>query len=160
LRFGEGTMKIAEMLRKEFVLEELKARNKRDTLVELAGVFAKGKCKIDPEAMLHVLIEREKLGSTGIGDGIAIPHGKLAGLDEMVIAFGRSREGIDFEAMDGKPAHLFFLLMAPVNSSGQHLKALAKISRMMKDGVFRRNLLEAKMHDDLVRIIAEKDDES
>lgn len=160
MRFGEGTMKITEMLRKEFVLEELKAGNKRDTLAELAGVFAKGERRVDPEAMLHALLEREKLGSTGIGDGIAIPHGKLAGLDEMVIAFGRSREGIDFEAMDGKPAHLFFLLMAPVNSAGQHLKALAKISRMMKDGVFRRNLLEAKMHDDLVRIIAEKDDES
>jgi nitrogen PTS system EIIA component len=160
LRFGEGTMKITEMLKREFILEELKASNKRDTLAELAGVFMKGACRVDPEAMLHVLMEREKLGSTGIGDGIAIPHGKLAGLDEMVIAFGRSRAGIDFEAMDGKPAHLFFLLMAPVNSSGQHLKALAKISRMMKDGAFRRNLLEAKRHDELVRIIAEKDDES
>jgi PTS system nitrogen regulatory IIA component len=160
LSFGEGTVKITEMLRKEFVLEKLKAGNKRDTLAELAGVFVKGECRVDPEAMLHVLMEREKLGSTGIGDGIAIPHGKIAGLDEMVIAFGRSKEGIDFEAMDGKPAHLFFLLMAPVNSAGQHLKALAKISRMLKDGDFRRNLLEAKMHDDLVRIIAEKDDES
>ncbi len=110
--------------------------------------------------MLHVLLEREKLGSTGIGDGIAIPHGKLAGLDEMVIAFGRSREGIDFEAMDGKPVHLFFLLMAPENSAGQHLKALAKISRMMKDELYRRALLEAKTHEDLVRIIAEKDDET
>jgi PTS system nitrogen regulatory IIA component len=160
LRFGKGIMKITDMLRKEFVLEELKAGNKRDALAELAGVFAKGECRVDHEAMLHVLLEREKLGSTGIGDGIAIPHGKIAGLDEMVIAFGRSKEGIDFEAMDGKPAHLFFLLMAPVNSAGQHLKALAKISRMMKDGSFRRNLLKAKMHDDLVRIIAEKDDES
>ncbi len=153
-------MKITEMLRKEFILEELKAGNKRDVLAELVAVFAKGGGRIDPEATLQVLLEREKLGSTGIGDGIAIPHGKLAGLDEMVIAFGRSREGIDFEAMDGKPAHLFFLLMAPVNSSGQHLKALARISRMLKDGVFRRNLLEAKRHDDLVRIIAEKDDET
>ena len=153
-------MKITELLKKEFILEELKAGNKRDTLAELSGVFAKGACRVDPGAMLHVLMEREKLGSTGIGDGIAIPHGKIAGLDEMVIAFGRSRGGIDFEAMDGKPAHLFFLLMAPANSAGQHLKALAKISRMMKDGVFRRKLLEAKMHDDLVRIIAEKDEES
>ncbi len=140
-------------------MRSLKAQNKREALAELAGVFAKGKIKVDSEAMLHVLLEREKLGSTGIGDGIAIPHGKLAGLDEMVVAFGRSREGIEFEAMDGKPVHLFFLLMAPENSAGQHLKALAKISRMLKDGAFRKNLLEAKMHDDLVRIIAEKDDE-
>jgi PTS system nitrogen regulatory IIA component len=153
-------MKITELLKKEFVLEDLKARNKREVLAEMVGVFAKGKDQADPEAMLHVLLEREKLGSTGIGEGIAIPHGKLAGLDQMVVAFGRSRDGIDFESMDGKPAHLFFLLMAPDNSAGQHLKALAKISRMLKDPVFRSRLMEAKMHDDLVRAIAEKDDET
>ena len=153
-------MKITEMLKREFVLEQLKAGNKRDALAELAGVFAQGRINVDSEAMLHVLLERERLGSTGIGDGIAIPHGKLPGLEEMVVSFGRSREGIAFEAMDGKPVHLFFLLMAPENSAGQHLKALAKISRMLKDANFRKNLLEAKMHEDLFRIIVEKDDET
>jgi len=153
-------MKITEMLKKEFILEELKAGNKREALAEMVGLFAKGNIRSDPEAMLRVLLEREKLGSTGIGDGIAIPHGKLAGLEEMMIAFGRSREGIDFEAMDGQPVHLISLLIAPENSAGQHLKALAKISRMMKDELYRRALLEAKTHDDLVRIIAEKDDEN
>lgn len=153
-------MKITEMLKREFVLEQLKAGNKRDALAELAGVFAQGRIKVDSEAMLQVLLERERLGSTGIGDGIAIPHGKLHGLEEMVVSFGRSREGIAFEAMDGKPVHLFFLLMAPENSAGQHLKALAKISRMLKDANFRKSLLEAKMHEDLFRIIAEKDDET
>jgi len=153
-------MKITEMLKREFVLEQLKAANKRDALAELAGVFAQGRINVDSEAMLHVLLERERLGSTGIGDGIAIPHGKLPGLEEMVVSFGRSREGIAFEAMDGKPVHLFFLLMAPENSAGQHLKALAKISRMLKDANFRKNLLEAKMHEDLFRIIVEKDDET
>jgi PTS system nitrogen regulatory IIA component len=153
-------MKITEMLKREFVLEQLKAENKRDALAELAGVFAQGRVNVDSEAMLHILLERERLGSTGIGDGIAIPHGKLPGLEEMVVSFGRSREGIAFEAMDGKPVHLFFLLMAPENSAGQHLKALAKISRMLKDANFRKNLLEAKMHEDLFRIIVEKDDET
>lgn len=160
MRFEDTGMKITEMLKREFVLEQLKAGNKRDALAELAGVFAKGRIKFDPEAMLHVLLERERLGSTGIGDGIAIPHGKLEGLEEMLVSFGRSREGIDFEAMDGKPVHFFFLLMAPENSAGQHLKALAKISRMMKDATFRKNLLEAKMHEDLFRIIAARDDET
>jgi PTS system nitrogen regulatory IIA component len=160
LRFGETTMKITEMLRQEFILDEIQAGSKRETLAELVGLIARGNIRSDPEAMLRVLLEREKLGSTGIGDGIAIPHGKLAGLGEIVIAFGRSRKGIDFEAMDGKPVHLISLLIAPENSAGQHLKALARISRMMKDEVFRRNLLEAKTHDDLVRIIAEKDDET
>lgn len=159
MSFKESSMKITELLKKEFILEQLKAKSKQEALAELAGVFIKGKIKFDSGAMLRVLLEREKLGSTGIGDGIAIPHGKLAGLDEILVAFGRSREGIAFEALDGKPVHLFFLLMAPENSAGQHLKALAKISRMLKDGVFRKKLLEARMHDDLVRVITEKDDE-
>jgi nitrogen PTS system EIIA component len=159
VRFDDACMKITEMLRREFVLEDLKARNKHDVLAELANVFANGKTNVNPEAMLHVVLERERLGSTGIGDGIGIPHGKVTGLDEMVVSFGRSREGIEFDAMDGKPVHLFFLLMAPENSAGQHLKALAKISRMLKDPNFRKNLLNAKTHEDLFRIIAEKDDE-
>ena len=149
-------MKITEILKKGFILEELKAKSKREVLVELAGAFAKGKLEFDSDAMLHVLLEREKLG---IGDGIAIPHGKLAGLEEMIAAFGRSREGVDFEAMDGKPVHLFFLLMAPENSVGQHLKALAKISRMIKDEAFRKKLLAAKECDELFQVLAEKDDE-
>jgi PTS system nitrogen regulatory IIA component len=152
-------MKMTDLLRDEFIIEELKAKNKRDTLAELAGVLAGKEGSVTSELMLHALLEREKLGSTGIGDGIAIPHGKIAGLDEMKVAFGRSRNGIDFESMDGKPGRLFFLLMAPENSAGQHLKVLAKMSRMLKDPVFRKNLMEAKGHGDLVRIIAEKDDE-
>jgi nitrogen PTS system EIIA component len=152
-------MKITEMLLQEFVLEELKARNKHDALMELTSVFAQGKIEVDPEAMLHVLLERERLGSTGIGDGIAIPHGKVSGLDRIVVSFGRSREGIGFEAMDGKPVHLFFLLMAPENSTGLHLKALARISRMLKDPDFRKDLLDAKRHGELFGIIARKDDE-
>ena len=152
-------MKITELLRKEYILEQLKAKNKEEVLAELAGVFARGAIKFDSGAMLRALLEREKLGSTGIGDGIAIPHGKFAGLKEILVAFGRSRAGIAFAALDGKPVHLFFLLMAPENSAGQHLKVLAKISRMLKDGAFRKRLLEARMHDDLVRVITEKDDE-
>lgn len=152
-------MNIMEMLKPEFIIEELRAINKRDVLAELIAVIAKGGGSFDPEAMLRVFLEREQLGSTGIGDGIAIPHGKLAGLDETVLAFGRSRKGVEFAALDGKPVHLFFLLAAPENSASRHLKALARISRMLKDGVFRKNLLEAKVRDDLVRIIDQKDDE-
>jgi PTS system nitrogen regulatory IIA component len=152
-------MKMMDMLKAEFVIEKLNAVNKRDVLAELIAVIAKGEDSVDPEAMLRIFLEREQLGSTGIGDGIAIPHGRLAGLDGPVLAFGRSRGGVAFEALDGKPVHLFFLLAAPENSAGQHLKVLAKISRMLKDGVFRKNLLEAKVRDDLVGIIAQKDDE-
>ena len=150
-------MNFTEILKRDFILEELEARNQHDVLAELVGVFAKGGVRFDPEAMLQVLLERERLGSTGIGDGIAIPHGKLQGLDEILLSFGRSSEGIAFDAMDGKPVHLFFLLMAPENSAGLHLKILAKISRMLKDPALRDNLLRAKSKDTKTRIIEEQE---
>lgn len=150
-------MNIKELLRKDFIIESMEAVNKRDALAELSGVFKRAS-QVDSEEMLQVLLEREKLGSTGIGNGIAIPHGKLSSLNEMLISFGRSKRGIEFEAMDGKPVHLFFLLMAPENSAGQHLRALAKISRMLKDADFRKSLIEAETADELMEVIAEKDD--
>jgi PTS system nitrogen regulatory IIA component len=136
----------------------LKAKSKRAVLAELSEIFTRDHEGIQNEAMVDVLLDREKLGSTGIGDGIAIPHGKLKGLESLVISFGRSREGIDFESIDGKPVHIFFLLMAPESSTGQHLKALAKISRMLKDPEFRSDLMSAKNAEELYRKIAEKDD--
>jgi PTS system nitrogen regulatory IIA component len=151
-------MKIIDMLKTDYILEELKSDNKRDVLKELVGSFMKIHQKLDSEATLNVLFEREKLGSTGIGEGIAIPHGKITGLDQLILSFGRSAVGIDFDAMDGKPVHLFFLLIAPENSAGQHLKTLAKISKMLKDGVFRTKLMAAKSKDELYKIIANQDD--
>jgi nitrogen PTS system EIIA component len=151
-------MKIIDMLKTDYILEELKSDNKRDILKELVGSFMKIHQKLDSEATLNVLFEREKLGSTGIGEGIAIPHGKITGLDQLILSFGRSAVGIDFDAMDGKPVHLFFLLIAPENSAGQHLKTLAKISKMLKDGVFRTKLMAAKSKDELYKIIANQDD--
>ena len=153
-------MKIMDIFRKEYIIEELKARTKRDVLAELSGVIIRDNGKIDHELMINALLEREKLGSTGIGDGIAIPHGKLAGLEELIVSFGRSREGVEFDSMDGKPATLFFLLLAPESTTGLHLKALAKISKMLKDNAFRKKLIEAKSKDELYLIIADKDDAS
>ncbi len=151
-------MQINDMFDKDYIIEELKATSKRAVLAELSEIFSRDQKGLAPGAMVDVLLEREKLGSTGIGDGIAIPHGKLKGLDRLVISFGRSRQGIDFDAIDGKPVHIFFLLMAPESSTGQHLKALAKISRMLKDPEFRNGLLEAKSAEEIYRKIAEKDE--
>ena len=150
-------MNLTEILKRDLILEELEARNQHAVLDELVRVFAMGGVRFDPEAMLQVLLERERLGSTGLGDGIAIPHGKLQGLDEILLSFGRSSEGISFDAMDGKPVHLFFLLMAPENSAGLHLKILAKISRMLKDPALRDNLLRAKSKERIWRIIEEQE---
>ncbi|ABC77094.1 PTS sugar transporter subunit IIA [Syntrophus aciditrophicus] len=153
-------MKITDLLKKDFIIEELVSTGKQEVLEELSRSFQKGNVKFNLDAMIKVLLEREKLGSTGIGDHIAIPHGKLNGLDDLIVAFGRSSRGIDFDAMDGKPVNLFFLLMAPEHSTGQHLKALAKISRMLKDHHFRKSLMETKSKDELYQIIADKDDQT
>jgi len=147
-----------DIFRKEYIIEELKAKTKKDVLAELSGVIYRENGAIDHALMVNTLLDREKLGSTGIGDGIAIPHGKLADLDELIVSFGRSRQGVEFESMDGKPANLFFLLLAPENTTGLHLKALAKISKMLKDSTFRKKLIEAKSKDELYVTIADKDD--
>jgi PTS system nitrogen regulatory IIA component len=150
-------MNIRDMLKREFIIKDLKATGKRGVLEEMAQVFTDQNGRADRETMVRVLLEREKLGSTGIGDGIAIPHGKLAGIEEILVGFGRSRTGVDFNSLDGRPVHLFFLIMAPDTSSAQYLKVLAKISRMLKDAKLRKDLLEAVSADDLYRVIETMD---
>ncbi|HEU20104.1 MAG TPA: PTS sugar transporter subunit IIA [Deltaproteobacteria bacterium] len=150
-------MNITDLLQKEFIIEELKSKSKKEVLYELSETFLRGNITIDLDAMVEVLLEREKLGSTGIGDGIAIPHGKLPGLENLIVSFGRSHTGIDFDSLDGKPVHIFFLLMAPENSAGQHLKALAKISRMLKEEEFRKKLMNTATLDDIYHVIENKD---
>jgi PTS system nitrogen regulatory IIA component len=150
-------MKISEILSKDLLIPNLQSKDKKAILEELAGVLiAQGKLA-DRDKVVEVLLQREKLGSTAIGDGIAIPHGKMKGLDGVVISFGRSKEGVDFESIDQKPTHLFFLLMAPENSAGIHLKALARISRLLKDPSFRKRLMDAESREELFDIISEED---
>jgi len=151
-------MRLEQMLKIENINEDLQAKTKTEALLELSSMITKGYPILDQASVFNVLQQREKLGSTGIGDGIAIPHGKVSDLKEVVVSFGRSREGIDFEALDGKPVHIFFLLLAPEDCAGQHLKALARISKMLKTGNFRRKLMEAKDKTDLYKIIMEQDE--
>jgi len=155
---GVNFMQLADLLKKELVNADIKARTKKAVLAELVDIIIQSGIKLDQEAVVQVLLQREKLGSTGIGQGIAIPHGKINNINDLIVAFGRSHEGVDFESMDGKPAHIFFLLLAPENSAGKHLKALAKISKMLKMDNFRKALLEAKSQDDLYKLIIDQDD--
>jgi nitrogen PTS system EIIA component len=113
--------------------------------------------RLDPQRLLDTLLEREKLGSTGIGEGVAIPHGKVAGLPALVASFGRAPFGIDFRAIDGKPTQLFFTLVAPENSAGAHLKALARISRIFKNPSFRDAILRAPSAEEIFRLIEAED---
>lgn len=151
-------MKITDILVKDAVVLNIAAVEKRDVLAEMAGALAKAEPDVvAADTLLEVLCEREGLQSTGIGEGVAIPHGKLPRLHRLLATFARSREGIDFEAIDGQPTHLFFLLVVPEHSGGQHLKALARISRFFRDATFRDRLMEAESLDDVYRAIEEED---
>jgi len=142
----------------EFLNENMLAKTKTEALDELVNTLIKGGLKLHSAKVIEVLQQREKLGSTGIGDGLAIPHGKISTLDEIVVAFGRSKEGVDFDSLDGKPVHIFFLLLAPENSVGQHLKVLAKISKMFKKANFRQKLIETESKSNLYKLIIEQNE--
>jgi nitrogen PTS system EIIA component len=151
-------MKISDFLNPELIIPELAARTKEEVLMELADRIARNFSGVSAEKLLQILKDREKLGSTGIGDGFAIPHGKSRSINQMIISFGRSREGIPFDSMDGKPAHYFFVLIAPENSAGDHLKALAKISRFLKNSLFKESLANANGREALQKLIQDQDD--
>lgn len=152
-------MKLSEILEEDNIILDLKAKDKNGVLEELAEVMTNHEPSLDTGSLIRVLLERERLGSTGIGDGVAIPHGKFRGVTHPVISFGRSLKGLDFESMDGQPAFLFFLLVAPENSASVHLKALAKIARILKNGSFRKVLMEASTKKELYQTIIQNDEE-
>ncbi|MBI2083945.1 MAG: PTS sugar transporter subunit IIA [Deltaproteobacteria bacterium] len=153
-------MKIKQILAKDAIISSLKATSKENVLVEMASLLCRQIPDISPEGITRILIEREKLGSTGIGNGVAIPHGKISQLTQITTAFGRSLPGIPFDSQDSKPAHLFFVLLAPENAASLHLKALARLSRLLKDVHFRNKLLEAKDEQQLYQYIIEEDEKS
>lgn len=152
------SVKIAEMLDPAAIVAELRSTGKNDVLAELADALVSANPALNRADVLRVLLERERLGSTGIGDGIAIPHGKLKNLDNQMIAFGLSRKGVDFDAMDGKPARLFFLLIAPEEAVGIHLKTLARISKLLKVPMVRERLQAAADRQQIHRIIVEEEE--
>jgi PTS system nitrogen regulatory IIA component len=150
-------MKIEDILTEAMVVPALAGHTKADVIEELAAVVARQHGEIDHPRLVQALEDRERLNSTALGEGVAIPHGKLAGVKRVIAAFGRSPGGVDFSSLDGKPTHLFFLLVAPEDSAGAHLKALARISRLLKDEAFRARLMRAEDAAALYRTIREED---
>jgi PTS system nitrogen regulatory IIA component len=146
-----------DILVRDAVVLDLESSQKAGVLAEMARALAAAEEGISAEDLLRVLEEREALQSTGIGEGVAIPHGKLPGLHRLIASFARSREGVDFDSIDGQTTQLFFLLVVPEHSGGQHLKALARISRFFRDAAFRTRLHEAQSLDDVCRAIEEED---
>ena len=153
-------MRIQDIIPPEAVVDGLRAETKEGVLRELSEAICRRHPDLSPDRLTAILMDREGLGSTGIGDGVAIPHGKIPGIDRLFAVFGRSPGGVQFASLDGKPARLFFLILAPENSAGMHLKALARISRLLKDQRFRGRLLAAEGADGLSQVLREEDERS
>jgi nitrogen PTS system EIIA component len=153
-------MKVVDFLSPDAIIPALTGATKADVLAEMATFFAERQAAqnvIDAQALRFILEERELLASTAIGDGIAIPHGKLDNIDRLIGVLGRSVAGLAFDSIDGRPTHIVFLLVAPSNSAGLHLKALARLSRLFRDADFRQRLLAAADSATMYRTIAEED---
>lgn len=151
-------MKLTDILSPRAVTLDLKAHGKKEALEELCGLLGAAGKLPDQQAFLSTLLEREALGSTGIGQGVAIPHGKSRAVPAQAAALGLSRRGVEFESLDGEPVHILFLLAAPPEAAGPHLKALARISRLLKDKLFRQAVRDAASVDEIIRIIGEEDE--
>jgi PTS system nitrogen regulatory IIA component len=151
-------MKISDILNRDAILPDLCSETKADVIQELAGAIAP-LAHTDPASIGQVLLERESLGSTGIGGGIAIPHGKLPSVKEVCVGFGRSSKGVEYDALDNLPVHIFFLLLTPEDSTGGHLKVLAQISKLLKMDMFKDRLKTAQSAREIFDIIAEQDEE-
>lgn len=150
-------MKISEILTKKNIIKDLKSFDKESVLEELSN-FLKDRGEIpNKENLLLSLLEREKLGSTGIGENVAIPHAKIRDIDKIITVFARSQIGVEFESLDQKPVNFIYLILAPENSTGQHLKALARISRLFKNPSLRESVLRANEIDQIYSILVDED---
>jgi nitrogen PTS system EIIA component len=150
-------MKIDEILKKESVIADLVGKNKLEVIKEMTECLKRNNTIKDDQALFATLMEREKLGSTGIGENVAIPHGKSDELTQIITVFARSLGGVDFESLDQKPVHFVCMVIAPAHSTGQHLKALARISRLFKNQALREGILKAEDTNAIYSILLEED---
>jgi nitrogen PTS system EIIA component len=151
-------LKITDFLDAGRIIPDLKGKDKKAVLKEMADWLSVRDGSLDGEILFETLLEREKISSTAIGEGVAIPHGKTSGGRKVSGIFARSLEGVNFDSLDGGPTHLFFVLLAPEDSAADHLKALARISRLLKDGAFRAQLMQGKTAEEIFRVIKEEDE--
>ena len=155
-------MKISDFLCAKAVSPNLKGTTKKEIIEELVDLLLNAGAieKKHKNKLVEILLTREALGSTAIGQGIAIPHGKSDCVSKLTASIGVSKKGINFDSLDGEPAYIFFLLVAPIDSAGPHLKALARISRLLKDKYFRENLKSAQDSKSILKLIAQEDGQS
>lgn len=151
-------MKISDFLKKESIIPLLSSKSKKEVLGELSELVASQYPSLNSESLVDTLQQREDLCSTALDSGVAIPHCKMSGLNTIIAAVGKSDQGVDFDSLDGKPSHLFILILAPDNSAGSHLKLLARISNVFKSPVFRQRIMNAETQEDMYDLIAEEDE--
>lgn len=151
-------MKVSELLKTEFIIPQLKGETKEDVINELVDLFKNDPRVEDIEKVRAAVLEREKVMSTGVGKGFAIPHGKTNSVKEIIGAFGRIPEGIDYESLDGNPVQLIFLLVGKDNLISTHIKLLSRISRLMNKDDFRHRLIEAKDSEEMIRLFTEEEE--
>jgi len=151
-------MKLKEILQYDDVIPNIDADNKKDILEKLVQSVTEVHPNVDYKNLLKFLFEREQLGTTGLGDGIAIPHAKISGITQPIVTFARCANGVDFDALDEKPSYIFFLLIAPEQASGIHLQILVRIAKILKNSAFRSKLMESKSRDELYKLIIETDE--
>jgi nitrogen PTS system EIIA component len=152
-------VRLSEILQESFVVADIQGVTKEGILRELVEPLRRAKLIRDADSVVEIIMDREKLGSTGIGDGVAIPHGKMPDIDTVLCVVGRSRDGVDFDAVDHKPVHIFFLVLAPEGSAGLHLTALSRISKILRDQTFRKKVLDAAGAHDIYLNIIEEDEQ-
>ncbi len=150
-------MKVSELLKKEFIISDLKGETKEEVINELVDLFKDDPRVEDIEKVRSAVLEREKVMSTGVGKGFAIPHGKTNAVKEIIGSFGRIKDGIDYESLDGNPVNLVFLLVGKDNLISTHIKLLSRISRLMNKDDFRHRLAEANSADEIVKLFSEEE---
>ncbi len=151
-------MKVPKFIKIENIVPELKADNKTEVLKELAGIITSNSSNLNYQKTFETLQERENLCSTAMDEGVAIPHCKLHGISNIIIAFGKSSKGIDFDSLDNKTTSLFIMILSPENSSKKHIQALAKISNIFKTNNFRNNILKSDNAEEILELITEEDE--
>ncbi len=150
-------MRILDFLDKDSIELDLKAKNKKEAIEELVDILKKKNAILDKDVTIESLMEREELGSTGVGQSIAIPHSKTKGVKELIAAFAVSKNGVEFDALDGEPVYIFFLLLAPEGAAGLMLKALARVSNFLKNKYYRKKIMEAPNKEAILQIIEEEE---
>ena len=149
--------KITDHITLETISLDMKATNKNEALLELSKLLGASNSIEDYTIIELALLNREKLGSTGIGKNVAIPHAKTDHAKNLTIAFGRSNKGVNFNSLDGNSVNLFFAFASPLSESGKYLKILARVSRLIREESFRNRLLKAATHEDILKIISSEE---